>query len=416
MDKIRQSKRKRAESEDSSGSDFENEMKNKPKKRNASKKKAFIESESESEAETDSSVTAKNNESENEKCQTSDEDDDEPINKMVNNSHIEDKSKEVNASSDSSDNEPLAAKKTNYTNSDGSGCQTSDEDEPLCKVAHNSQLNGKSKKVTHSSDSSNEDSPVSSRKDSPEKIKNNESDYIKSESEENRSDATSEVDDFEISNVKHKSMKVQSSSDSSDDEPLASKISVKQKNVNAALSKGMSRQVQTSSDSSDDEPLANKKSAKGKNGYVSSDEDEPLSKKVKTSSQKNSKIKEKNTTNDRIEHLKKYLRLSGIHINSYDKLFADCKSMKAKTEKLLSILHEKGMKGRPTIEKCKKLKKKIETKKEISELDTSNIIKTEGRPKRGSGDKIPMVKKNESSPVQKRFSRLRDIIDSEESE
>ena len=34
--------------------------------------------------------------------------------------------------------------------------------------------------------------------------------------------------------------------------------------------------------------------------------------------------------------------------------------------------------GRPTIEKCKKLRKKIETKKEISELDLSNIIHTEG--------------------------------------
>lgn len=34
--------------------------------------------------------------------------------------------------------------------------------------------------------------------------------------------------------------------------------------------------------------------------------------------------------------------------------------------------------GRPTIGKCKKLRVKIETKKEISELDMSNIIQTEG--------------------------------------
>ena len=35
--------------------------------------------------------------------------------------------------------------------------------------------------------------------------------------------------------------------------------------------------------------------------------------------------------------------------------------------------------GKPTLEKCKKLKKKIEREKEIAELDLNNIIEDTGR-------------------------------------
>lgn len=65
-------------------------------------------------------------------------------------------------------------------------------------------------------------------------------------------------------------------------------------------------------------------------------------------------------------------------MKNYKTLWEGCKSDKARAEKLMQLLQERGLKGKPTIAECKKLKKKAEREKEIAELNTSNIINTTG--------------------------------------
>lgn len=44
----------------------------------------------------------------------------------------------------------------------------------------------------------------------------------------------------------------------------------------------------------------------------------------------------------------------------------------------MELLHERGLKGKPSVSECRKLKKKFEREKEVSELNTSNIITSNG--------------------------------------
>ena len=81
----------------------------------------------------------------------------------------------------------------------------------------------------------------------------------------------------------------------------------------------------------------------------------------------------------------------------WQKELADCKTMKDQIEKLKRILADLGVEGnnchviemiqvihhaalgRPTIEKCQKVKAEREIKAEVDSLDTENIIETTGR-------------------------------------
>ncbi len=44
----------------------------------------------------------------------------------------------------------------------------------------------------------------------------------------------------------------------------------------------------------------------------------------------------------------------------------------------MDLLRERGLKGKPSVTECRKIKKKYETEKEVSELNTSNIITSKG--------------------------------------
>lgn len=72
--------------------------------------------------------------------------------------------------------------------------------------------------------------------------------------------------------------------------------------------------------------------------------------------------------------MKKYLKVAGIRVKSYDDLWADCNTNVAKINRLKKLLEDNGVTGRPTLEKCKLVRQKRERIKEVSELDTSNII------------------------------------------
>lgn len=69
---------------------------------------------------------------------------------------------------------------------------------------------------------------------------------------------------------------------------------------------------------------------------------------------------------------------AGIRVKNYKTLWDGCKSDKARAAKLLELLQERGLKGKPTISECRRLKRKYEREQEFMELNTSNIIETEG--------------------------------------
>lgn len=72
--------------------------------------------------------------------------------------------------------------------------------------------------------------------------------------------------------------------------------------------------------------------------------------------------------------LKKYLKIAGVKVRCYNDIWADCKSNAAKIKRLKELLEKNGLSGRPTIEKCKRLRKENEEMRELSELAASNII------------------------------------------
>ncbi|XP_063157421.1 HIRA-interacting protein 3 isoform X2 [Candoia aspera] len=89
----------------------------------------------------------------------------------------------------------------------------------------------------------------------------------------------------------------------------------------------------------------------------------------------------KNEEHPSIQRLKRYIRECGVRRN-YKKLLAGCRSRRAQIEVLREELGSLGMKGAPSLTKCKALKQKREEAAEVASLDINNIIATEGRPKR----------------------------------
>lgn len=77
-----------------------------------------------------------------------------------------------------------------------------------------------------------------------------------------------------------------------------------------------------------------------------------------------------------INRLKKFVNAAGIKVGKYADLWSGCKSNKQRAERLKKLLVDNGIDGRPTLDKCRRLKAKNERKKEVAELDTSNIIST----------------------------------------
>ena len=72
--------------------------------------------------------------------------------------------------------------------------------------------------------------------------------------------------------------------------------------------------------------------------------------------------------------MKQYIRAAGLRVKCYQTLFKNCRSDSAKVKCLRQFLQDNGIDGRPSLEKCTKLRKKNENLKDVQELDTSNII------------------------------------------
>ncbi|KAG3259603.1 HIRA interacting protein 3 [Ictidomys tridecemlineatus] len=94
-----------------------------------------------------------------------------------------------------------------------------------------------------------------------------------------------------------------------------------------------------------------------------------------------------------VMRLKRYIRACGAHRN-YKKLLGSCHSHKERLSVLRAELEALGMKGNPSLEKCRALKEQREEAAEVASLDVSNIISSSGRPRRRtawnpSGEAVP---------------------------
>jgi hypothetical protein len=80
----------------------------------------------------------------------------------------------------------------------------------------------------------------------------------------------------------------------------------------------------------------------------------------------------------KLSTMKEFARIASIKIN-YSKLFDGVRSTDDKCALIRRILAKKGLLGEPTIAKCKQLRLDLQAKRESAELDTSVIIRAEGK-------------------------------------
>ncbi|EEC03670.1 conserved hypothetical protein [Ixodes scapularis] len=131
------------------------------------------------------------------------------------------------------------------------------------------------------------------------------------------------------------------------------------------------------------------------------------------------KKRRKSSEAPQVARLMRCIAAAGLRV-SYVRLLEPTDSVQVKAAKLLDVLEKAGLKGKPTLKNCRKLKA-------LQGLDEANVVDSlpEGRPKRTTrGSLGPLTDgvapdiSQESSMVadesRKVFSRLKDIIDSEE--
>ncbi|KAJ3583707.1 hypothetical protein NHX12_015821 [Muraenolepis orangiensis] len=112
------------------------------------------------------------------------------------------------------------------------------------------------------------------------------------------------------------------------------------------------------------------------------DGDKKLTKKNRDRKKPNVEDSEKEKHGEvKVLRLKRYIALCGLKRN-YKKLLEGCRSVHSKVAVLKKELEDAGIKGQPSLKKCKKVQLKIEEARDLADLDVSNIISTQGRPKR----------------------------------
>ncbi|XP_054891253.1 HIRA-interacting protein 3 isoform X2 [Poeciliopsis prolifica] len=116
-------------------------------------------------------------------------------------------------------------------------------------------------------------------------------------------------------------------------------------------------------------------------------------KKTKKTDEKNCCPKDEDKA---VVRLKRYIALCGVRRN-YKKLLDGCRSTRSKVAVLKKELEDLGLRGNPSIEKCKKIRLKREEAQELAELDVDNIISTEGRPRRRGTSAMQVHKEPPSS-------------------
>ncbi|XP_063791310.1 HIRA-interacting protein 3 isoform X2 [Pseudophryne corroboree] len=144
---------------------------------------------------------------------------------------------------------------------------------------------------------------------------------------------------------------------------------------------GKDKKATQDSDSQDsEEEDKTDKKVQGKDGGESDSSENSESSKKEKSDKMQGKVTSKED-HPSIVRLKRYVLTCGARRN-YKKLFQDCRSVKSMVQVLKNELEELGVKGNPSLEKCRVVRLKREEAAELAELDTSNILPTVGRPRR----------------------------------
>ncbi|KAI9322435.1 hypothetical protein BX666DRAFT_1894735, partial [Dichotomocladium elegans] len=121
-----------------------------------------------------------------------------------------------------------------------------------------------------------------------------------------------------------------------------------------------------------------RKSEKASATAKAKDKNESKSALCKTTSPSSSSAAE-----ETVKRLKSYVFKCGVR-KMWIKELADCETVNSQIERLKSILRDIGVEGRPTLEKCQKIKAERELKAEIESLSKENILDEETRGRRGT--------------------------------
>ncbi|KAJ0000865.1 hypothetical protein NQD34_005885 [Periophthalmus magnuspinnatus] len=232
----------------------------------------------------------------------------------------------------------------------------------------------KSKAEEKSVSSDESDDQIEAETAKEKRLKNERSDNFPKE-ENDSSDSKSETKKTQIKKVSKEQDKV--SSDTSDDEQEKQNKKAKPQNESEDGSYSDHSVKKAKNDTSSDE------SSKGMYELLLVKTIQKIVKKSGTSLYNitNAPLLYFQEEAKSVVRLKRYIGLCGVRRN-YKKMLENCRSIRSIVERLNKELEDLGVKGRPTIEKCKKVRKKRERAQELSELDTSNIITSQGRSKR----------------------------------
>uniref|UniRef100_A0A3Q1HE39 Histone chaperone domain-containing protein n=1 Tax=Anabas testudineus TaxID=64144 RepID=A0A3Q1HE39_ANATE len=244
-----------------------------------------------------------------------------------------------------------------------SGCEDTEQEVKKPKP----KTNGNRKQQVTSDDSSDEETSES-------KKKRNESGDSQVEKMK-KTTSSAENGEKKPSSTSEEKKTPQNDEENETDTDSKSKTSDKIKDNDSSDEKNPSTEKKNDEPDSDSSSLPSLEDEQ--NSVAENKQDNKKKKTVK----KDEGAKDQKDDNKAIVRLKRYIALCGVRRN-YKKLFSDCRSIRAKVAVLKKELEDLGVDGKPTIEKCKKVRMKRDEAQELADLDVSNIIATKGRPKR----------------------------------
>ncbi|XP_035511231.1 HIRA-interacting protein 3 [Morone saxatilis] len=151
--------------------------------------------------------------------------------------------------------------------------------------------------------------------------------------------------------------------------------------INATDSSDNRQEKNVLGEKKDNDPDSDSSSLPSVEGEHHSEKENTQDKKKKKTVKKKERGKSQKDDNRAVLRLKRYIALCGVKKN-YKKLLDGCRSVRSKVAVLKKELEDIGVHGNPSIEKCKKVRMKREEDEELVDIDVSNIIATQGRPKR----------------------------------
>ncbi|XP_043956923.1 HIRA-interacting protein 3 isoform X2 [Gambusia affinis] len=330
------------------------------------------------------------------KMQENDESESEPDTKKSQKKRKREKEKEELESEDETES---TAKKSRSQQS-GSSSDSEDMQNHEAGSQNKEQIRSQSKNKEAAKESEHEKSKktkrrVASDESSDEEMNESEEDGNESPSPEERvkkkfSAAESKETRCVDASGGKKTPRSDNKSDSDSDNNLEKSENIKDDDSSASEKEENAKKKNDSdSDSSslpslDDEKKSNPEKKK----------DVKTKKKTKKTDEKNRGPKDEDKA---VVRLKRYIALCGVRRN-YKKLLDGCRSTRSKVTVLKKELEDLGLRGNPSIEKCKKIRLKREEAQELAELDVDNIISTEaGRPRRRGTSAMQVHKEPPSS-------------------